>query len=219
MRPADSCNPHFKDEHPCSLGIPTRLRSKLRAADELYASTTLGPLRPACPAEPGGHCRPTRSDQGLTSDVASPSGHCSRGFKAHGASSVRSRSLPPLPVEGRRLSRSTTPSIGGELFRALLWSRCHEGCDPGLGALSPVAGSPLRARSFPPLSATTESGFRGPTPPADFCNQSTEQGHTRQPTIPRAELAFSTLSVCLEPVKAEAASGTAPDLSVRFGAG
>jgi len=82
MRPADSCNPHFKDEHPYSLGIPTRLRSKLRAADELYASTTLGPLRPACPAEPRGHCRPTRSDQGLTSGVASPPGHCSRGFKA-----------------------------------------------------------------------------------------------------------------------------------------
>jgi len=104
-------------------------------------------------------------------------------------------------------------------LRALLRSRSHEGRDPGLGALSPVAGSPLRARSFPPLSATTESGFRGPAPPTDFCNQSTEQGHTRRTSIPRAELVVSTLSVCLEPVKAEAASGTAPELSLRFGAG
>jgi hypothetical protein len=86
-------------------------------------------------------------------------------------------------------------------LRALLRSRRHESDDPGLGALSPVAGSPLRARPFPPLSATTENGFRGPTPPTDFCNQSTEQGHTRQTTIPRAELAFSTLSVCPEPVR------------------
>lgn len=99
-------------------------------------------------------------------------------------------------------------------MRALLRSRRHESDDPGLGAISPVAGSPLRARPFPPLSATTENGFRGPTPPTDFCNQSTEQGHTRQTTIPRAELAFSTLSVRPEPFRAEAASGTAPELSL-----
>lgn len=171
--------------------------AKLRAIAGLYASTALGPLQPADRSEPRGLVDPSGSIRELTSDVASPSGARQHVFNARRLDPTDRDRFHPGSAEDPGLSRSTTSSIGKSPLRALRLMRDHKSHAQALDALLPVAGSPLRAMPFLPLSATTESSVRGPAPPADFCNLSTEQGHARRTTTPRTELAISTLSVAV----------------------
>lgn len=80
---------------------------------------------------------------------------------------------------------------------------------------------PLRDHRFGLGPSATLShdreGFSDPTPLADFCNLSREQGHTRRTSIPSMELAFSTLSTAPAGLEPELRAARHSKLSLRAG--
>lgn len=167
-----------KDEHPCLVRLPARLRFPVRASGRLEV-TPVDP-RKRIGLDLGRHLPPLRRQCDRASGTPSPQ---PREREAHGAAT--------------KLVSATDPVTGPAHHRARMPSteRFPEGNGPfgNFAIASRVTRPPSRGESITSLGfVSTRTTTRGRAPPSDLCNTHDPRAHPRAPAPGCAAAARAT---------------------------